>query len=426
MPVSATVPRALADIFETPSDEEDFEGFRGSLPRDAACSEDSRDSLRAALRFRSKYITEELAKIFAEDTDPEEEEFEGFTEAELELNHRMKSMSMDSTEDSEEEEEEEEEGFCSEGEAEAEAPARRRSSSLCVAFRFPVKKSRPGRKPAEGRGRRDRAASGSESEDEGGPAGAQPSALQRRAKNIKENKEMLAKLLAELNAMPDLFPVKTPTKKRKSPKKPCSEAPSGRRNPSRSARPPEHFGIERLPVSPSKILEQLRGASRGAGLRKRLLEVSEEPEHSGGAPRRRSSKHGEARPVEDITEEELENVAYSSKDKVYDKEHGSTCHQCRQKTLDTKTVCRNPNCWGVRGQFCGPCLRNRYGEDVRSALRDPLWVCPPCRGICNCSFCRKRDGRCATGILIHMAKFYGHNNVREYLESLQKHLTDEN
>lgn len=51
---------------------------------------------------------------------------------------------------------------------------------------------------------------------------------------------------------------------------------------------------------------------------------------------------------------------------------GSTCHQCRQKTIDTKTNCRNPECVGVRGQFCGPCLRNRYGEEVRDALLNPV------------------------------------------------------
>ena len=86
---------------------------------------------------------------------------------------------------------------------------------------------------------------------------------------------------------------------------------------------------------------------------------------------------------------------------------GVTCHQCRQKTIDTKTICRDPDCWGVRGQvrcfelnnlgfilvvitvinfkqrreetshslffqFCGPCLKNRYGEDVRVALKDPV------------------------------------------------------
>lgn len=51
---------------------------------------------------------------------------------------------------------------------------------------------------------------------------------------------------------------------------------------------------------------------------------------------------------------------------------GSTCHQCRQKTVDTKTCCRSEDCRGIQGQFCGPCLRNRYGEDVKKALLDPV------------------------------------------------------
>lgn len=51
---------------------------------------------------------------------------------------------------------------------------------------------------------------------------------------------------------------------------------------------------------------------------------------------------------------------------------GSSCHQCRQKTLDTKTVCRSGFCVGGKGQFCGPCLKNRYGEEVRDVLLDPV------------------------------------------------------
>lgn len=51
---------------------------------------------------------------------------------------------------------------------------------------------------------------------------------------------------------------------------------------------------------------------------------------------------------------------------------GSSCHQCRQKTLDTKTICRSGFCVGAKGQFCGPCLKNRYGEDVRTVLLDPV------------------------------------------------------
>ena len=69
-----------------------------------------------------------------------------------------------------------------------------------------------------------------------------------------------------------------------------------------------------------------------------------------------------------------------------------------------------------------PCLRNRYGEDVRTALLDPTWRCPPCRGICNCSFCRQRDGRCATGVLVYLAKYHGYDNVHAYLKGLKQEL----
>ncbi|XP_016411547.1 cell division cycle-associated protein 7-like [Sinocyclocheilus rhinocerous] len=122
------------------------------------------------------------------------------------------------------------------------------------------------------------------------------------------------------------------------------------------------------------------------------------------------------RPVEEITEAELDNICVNAREKIYNRATGSTCHQCRQKTTDTKTSCRNPECVGVRGQFCGPCLKNRYGEDVRDALLSPEWLCPPCRGICNCSFCRAREGRCATGVLVYLAKYHGYDNVHSYLK----------
>lgn len=64
-------------------------------------------------------------------------------------------------------------------------------------------------------------------------------------------------------------------------------------------------------------------------------------------------------PVEEVTNEMLERVAKRVVEKVYS-ENGSSCHQCRQKTKDQKTSCRNNNCFGVRGQFCGVCLENRY------------------------------------------------------------------
>ncbi|XP_045201319.2 cell division cycle-associated protein 7-like [Mercenaria mercenaria] len=128
----------------------------------------------------------------------------------------------------------------------------------------------------------------------------------------------------------------------------------------------------------------------------------------------------DTRSADDITEEDLEMVAVHVREKRYDSLYGSTCHQCRQKTDDLKTICRSEECYGVRGQFCGPCLRNRYGEDAKEALKDPNWICPPCRRICNCSFCRKRQGKSCTGILIHLAKEHGYSNVNDYLQSLRQ------
>ncbi|XP_063848239.1 cell division cycle-associated protein 7-like [Scylla paramamosain] len=122
----------------------------------------------------------------------------------------------------------------------------------------------------------------------------------------------------------------------------------------------------------------------------------------------------------DITPQALRNVAERSGRKVYNAYIGTTCHQCRQKTIDTKTVCRSGDCSGVRGMFCGPCLKNRYGEEVKEALLDPRWMCPPCRGLCNCSICRNRSGKGATGILINIARARGFDNVKDYLESLIK------
>lgn len=86
---------------------------------------------------------------------------------------------------------------------------------------------------------------------------------------------------------------------------------------------------------------------------------------------------------EDVSEEMLANVADRYSDKVY-AQSGTTCHQCRQKTTDVKTVCRSGNCVGVRGYFCGICLLHRYGQDAREALKDPNWMCPPCLDVCNC------------------------------------------
>ncbi|KAE8298369.1 Cell division cycle-associated protein 7 Protein JPO1 [Larimichthys crocea] len=246
--------------------------------------------------------------------------------------------------------------------------------------------------------------------------------LAKRQQNIKANKAMLAQLMADLQKMPGgsgLLKKQAgkPKTKEKSSRPPRSGGES-RRNPERaSRRQTRSMGGVDDPFAPKD--EELE-----LSLEEELLEVRRAPQRR-GAPRPKQSKPHFIRPVEDITEDEIQLVADNMTEKVYNSVSGSTCHQCRQKTVDTKTCCRSEGCRGIQGQFCGPCLRNRYGEDVRKALLDPEWRCPPCRGICNCSFCRQRDGRCPTGILFPLAQYHGFSDVHSYLSSLRNKLKNE-
>nr|XP_023011528.1 cell division cycle-associated 7-like protein [Leptinotarsa decemlineata] len=132
-------------------------------------------------------------------------------------------------------------------------------------------------------------------------------------------------------------------------------------------------------------------------------------------------KHSDRPPiisVSEVTEEMINRIAKDLSVKKYSN-MGTTCHQCRQKTLDQKTSCRNAECIGVRGQFCGICLENRYGEDAIEALKNPNWTCPVCRGICNCSLCRRKEGKRPTGILTPLAHHAGYNSVKAFLDSLK-------
>ncbi|KAG7244956.1 hypothetical protein INR49_024056, partial [Caranx melampygus] len=365
-----------------------------------------------APRFKSKYITAELARLFSQSDS--EEEFEGFSEDEDEecrrnSNKRMKTKLT---------------GI--------------RSSPML----FPMKRlSTPNQKPQGGnvkkpvketpsskraRGRPSVKQRQDEEEEEEEEEEQQEDkeevlyqSLKKRDKNIQENKAMLAKLFADLSTMADMTLPTTPQKKKKkqTPEKAMQrkrksepEMGSERRNPSRKARPPENFGVEekREPVSPR--------TPRTVDVRK-LIEVDDE--HVGEKKRkRRSSKWNQyVRSVDDITKEELDNIAYRSKDKIWDKENVrqlmspvQTEDSGHQDSVSQWFLC------GAKGQFCGLCLRNRYGEDVRTVLLDPTWSCPICRGMCNCSLCRKKEGRCATGILVGLARYNGHDNVHEYLE----------
>ncbi|KAL6077673.1 Cell division cycle-associated 7-like protein [Balamuthia mandrillaris] len=106
--------------------------------------------------------------------------------------------------------------------------------------------------------------------------------------------------------------------------------------------------------------------------------------------------------------------------RVYDSELGSTCHQCRQKTIDPKVQCTNVIKTPTGKRLCNimfdaRCLTLRYGQTLEEALAAPEWICPKCRGICNCSFCRRKEGKRPTGILIHHAQKTGYESVHELL-----------
>ncbi|XP_055071500.2 cell division cycle-associated protein 7a isoform X2 [Misgurnus anguillicaudatus] len=301
----------------------------------------------------------------------------------------------------------------------------RRSFTLKVAMKFPPKRASPS-KPA---------ASEPKPEPKPQPKTKEPKSesegdnfMLKRALNIKENKAMLAKLMAELDKVPGLFPKRSSLSQGSTPRAPRRSAQPGsarRRNPERTSRP--HTRSRSLvdgPPSPPPEDDDDEDDKFSLVRRQKNYDDEEERE-----PRRRSYNSTltiphVVRPVEEITQAELDNICVNVREKIYNRATGSTCHQCRQKTTDTKTNCRNPECVGVRGQFCGPCLKNRYGEEVQDALLNPEWLCPPCRGICNCSFCRAREGRCATGVLVYLAKYHGYDNVHAYLKSLKKELEE--
>ncbi|KAJ2547046.1 hypothetical protein EV175_005373 [Coemansia sp. RSA 1933] len=97
----------------------------------------------------------------------------------------------------------------------------------------------------------------------------------------------------------------------------------------------------------------------------------------------------------------------------YDSEKGSTCHQCRQKTMDPKIGCCSSTC---NIMFDYRCLLVRYNEDAET-IEHAGWMCPKCRGTCNCSFCMKRRGRMPTGQLSTFIKTYGSDKAQAMIQS---------
>uniref|UniRef100_A0A2K5DJX6 Zinc-finger domain-containing protein n=1 Tax=Aotus nancymaae TaxID=37293 RepID=A0A2K5DJX6_AOTNA len=274
----------------------------------------------------------------------------------------------------------------------------RHSGPLRVAMKFPARSTRGAtNKKAELPQSSENSVtdSNSDSEDESGM-----NFLEKRALNIKQNKAMLAKLMSELESFPGSFPgrhsLPGSNSQSRRPRRRTFPGVVSRRNPERRARPLTRSrsrilgSVDTLPMEEEEEEEDKYMLVRKRKTMDSYMNVKvSTPGHLLTLPHIIRTRWK-------ITEEDLENICSNSREKIYN------------------------HCCGVRGQFCGPCLRNRYGEEVRDALLDPNWHCPPCRGICNCSFCRQRDGRCATGVLVYLAKYHGFGNVHAYLKSLKQ------
>ncbi|KAM5156478.1 cell division cycle-associated protein 7 isoform 1-T1 [Callospermophilus lateralis] len=394
----------LANVFYEDSDNESFCGFSESEVQDVL------DHCGFLQKPRPD-VTNKLASIFHADSD--DESFCGFSESEIQDGMRSQANR---------------EGCKTRSQYRTRSQYKL-SGPLRVAMKFPARNTRSAAnkkvappKPSENF----TIDSNSDSEDESGM-----NFLEKRALNIKQNKAMLAKLMSELESFPGSFPGRRSlpgprsVNQPKTPRRRTFPGVASRRNPDRRARPLTRSRsriLGSLSALPTEEEEEEEEDDKFMLVRKRKTVdgyMNDDDTPRSRRPGSMTLPHI-IRPVEEITEDELENICSNSREKIYNRSLGSTCHQCRQKTIDTKTNCRNPDCWGIRGQFCGPCLRNRYGEEVKDALLNPNWHCPPCRGICNCSFCRQRDGRCATGVLVYLAKYHGFGNVHDYLKSLKQ------
>ncbi|KAG7259171.1 hypothetical protein CRUP_005399 [Coryphaenoides rupestris] len=247
-----------------------------------------------------------------------------------------------------------------------------------------------------------------ESDSEGDDADAAGTFLSKREQNIKANKAMLAQLMADLQKMPGgagILQKHANAKKKakdRGPRPPRSadggqpREPRARRNPERGS--PE---ADSIPWGAARIPRGPRTRSWSSAWRMSCWKCA-----TSHAEARRGQPDQAPRwcvPSTTSLRRNCQLVADSMTEKVY-------------KPLHVRSAA------GIMGQFCGPCLRNRYGEDVKKALLDPEWQCPPCRGICNCSFCRAREGRCPTGILFPLAQYHGFSDVHSYLSSLRNKL----
>nr|XP_015214355.1 PREDICTED: cell division cycle-associated protein 7 [Lepisosteus oculatus] len=309
-------------------------------------------------------------------TDSDEESFRGFEETEF--SDVMGAMKVDSEE-----------------EPSAQSKRRRGSKPLKVAMKFPTRNLRKNGPAKPIPPQREDSLSDSDSDEEKGP-----NLMEKRAINIKENKAMLAKLMSELKTVSGIFPKRMLLPSANSPRR-LSRRLVPKSFPER--RSPPHTRSRSLVDGPPSPAPEDDLEDKYYLARRRRAEDDDEER----APRRRSYSGAmtiphHVRPVEEITDSELNNICYNVREKVYNRVSVSVVlslfFKYRENTLEVNVILILSEC--------------------------PLqtWFCPPCRGICNCSFCRQREGRCATGVLVYLAKYHGYDNVHAYLKSLKQEL----
>lgn len=247
-------------------------------------------------------------------------------------------------------------------------PPLRRSPSPEIETISTKKKARkfPETKPKSGK-RNALTDSDSESEKENGGA---PSGYENiREQRIRENKERMEKL--------GIFSLSS--KIFNSKKRPTKNPPKKKRYPSILPRPPRRKSDRLKDVARANYLKNERslkemGISITDGWKSEIYTKEDE------------KLLGDCEAKWTLGVDGIEDDG----DLLYDPVNGTSCHQCRNRTLRKHTFCNK--CRLGQGRLCGDCLYTRYGENVLEAVQNPKWLCPACRGICNCSRCRRDKG----------------------------------
>uniref|UniRef100_A0A804PI14 Zinc-finger domain-containing protein n=1 Tax=Zea mays TaxID=4577 RepID=A0A804PI14_MAIZE len=65
-----------------------------------------------------------------------------------------------------------------------------------------------------------------------------------------------------------------------------------------------------------------------------------------------------------------------------------------------------------------------YGENVLEVKKNPNWICPVCRGICNCSICRTKKGWFPTGSAYSKVVELGYKSVSHFLIATHRASSD--